>query len=67
MYRQLTRNNHVFFFFVENFTFLLAAGIDFDGVAGSCIGLVLRLFENFLRFRFNAANAPNPTEKIHFL
>lgn len=42
-------------------TFLLGLCSTFDGVAGSSTGLVLRLFENFLRFRFKAANAPNPS------
>lgn len=47
------------------FTFLLDAGADFEG-DGSSTGLVFRLFENFLRFRLSAANAPNPTKKIIF-
>lgn len=42
------------------FTFLLGAGINFDGVDGSSTGLVFRLFENFLRLRLSAAKAPNP-------
>lgn len=46
------------------FTFLLDAGIDFEGVDGSSTGLVFRLFENFLRFRLSAANAPNPTKSL---
>lgn len=48
--------------FAQVFTFLPDAGIDFDGVDGSSTGLVFRLFENFLRFRLSAANAPNPTK-----
>lgn len=45
------------------FTFLLGAGIDFEGVDGSSTGLVFRLFENFLRLRLSAANAPNPKKR----
>lgn len=41
-------------------TFLLGLS-TLDGVDGSNTGLVLRLFENFLRFRLSAANAPNPS------
>lgn len=44
-----------------NFTFLLGLCSTLDGVDGSSTGLVFRLLENFLRFRFNAANAPNPS------
>lgn len=44
------------------FTFLLGLDSVFDGADGSKTGLVFRLFENFLRFRLSAANAPNPRE-----
>lgn len=37
----------------------------FCGVgAGSRIGLVFRLFENFFRFLFNAASAPKPRKQF---
>lgn len=49
------------------FTFLLGAGIDFEGVDDSSTGLVFRLFENFLRLRLSAANAPNPKKRSIFL
>lgn len=44
------------------FTFLFGLDSVFDGADGSKTGLVFRLFENFLRFRLSAANAPNPRE-----
>lgn len=47
-------------------TFLLGLGSIFEGVDGSKTGLVFRLFENFFRFRFSAANAPNPKRREHF-
>lgn len=47
-------------------TFLLGLGSIFEGVDGSKTGLVFRLFENFFRFRFSAANAPNPKRTEHF-
>lgn len=47
----------LFVFFFVRFIFLY---ITFDGADGSRTGLVLRLFENFFRLRFSAANAPNP-------
>lgn len=49
------------------FTFLLGAGINFDGVDGSSTGLVFRLFENFLRLRLSAAKAPNPIKRSYYL
>lgn len=45
------------------FTFLLGLDSVFEGAAGSKTGLVLRLFENFFRFRLSAAKAPNPFEE----